>query len=115
MEEPERIKILDLCTAMRKIIFVSVFFDDPHKTRLLNRIAAIERETHRKKGRLDVVLGGVVDIGDALGKFGEKVEPLTKRIQEIARIARGGSREYDQIPAPEELKKLPAPDKTDSE
>ena len=105
----EKKRILDLCTGMRKIVFASDFFDEPHKKRLLNRIASIESEVHQKTGKLDTVLAGVVDIGDALGKFGRKVEPLTKRMKEVAEIARGGSKQYDQIPPPEEKLGLPPP------
>ena len=98
---------------MRKIVFSSSIFDAPHRRRLLNRIAAIEHEVHQKQGKLDVILAGVVDVGDALGKFGDKIEPLTKRMKEVAQIARSGSKEYEQIPAPDEIKALPAPEDSD--
>lgn len=106
----DKSRIFELCDKMRKIIFVSDFFDEAHKVRLLDRIAAIEKETHQTKGKLDVVLAGIVDTGDALGKFGEKVKPLTDRMKEVAQIARKGSKQYDQIPAPDEVKQLPAPE-----
>lgn len=106
----EKSRVFELCTDMRKIIFASEIFDEPHKVRLLNRIAAIEKEVHKKVGKLDTVLAGVVDVGDALGKFGRKIEPLTKRMKEVAEIARGGSKQYEQIPAPEETLGLPAPE-----
>ncbi len=108
--EKDKARVYELCTDMRKIIFASEVFDEPHKVRLLNRIAAIEKEVHRELGKLDTVLAGVVDIGDALGKFGRKVEPLTKRMKEVADITRGGSKQYEQIPASEEPLGLPAPD-----
>ena len=110
LEEKEKERVLKLSEDMRKIVFSSSIFDEPHKRRLLNRIAAIETEVHQKNGRLDVVLAGVVDVGDALGKFGKKVEPLTKRMKEVADLARSGSRQYDQIPPPEDVPALPAPD-----
>lgn len=77
---------------------------------MLNRIAAIENEAMKDKGNLDTVLAGIVDVGDALGAFGRKVEPLTKRMQEIAGIAKKGSKEYDQLPSAEEIKALPSPE-----
>ena len=111
----EKERVLKLSEDMRKIVFSSTVFDEPHKRRLLNRIAAIEHEVHQPNGKLDVVLAGVVDVGDALGKFGQKVEPLTKRMKEIADLTRGRSKQYEQIPAPEEVKSLPAPDESSEE
>lgn len=94
---------------MRKIVLASPVFDEAHKRRLLDRITAIEKQVHQKKGRLDVVLAGVSDVGDTLKKFGTDLKPLTDRMTEIKRITQGSSTEYEAIPAPEELAKLPAP------
>ncbi|AZV78828.1 hypothetical protein EBB79_13745 [Parasedimentitalea marina] len=110
LEQPDKDRIFKLCNDMRKIVFASSMFDEPHKKRLLNRIAAIEKQVFSKKGLFDVILGGVSDVGETLGKFGTDIKPLTDRMKEVARIARKGTKEYDQIPAPEEVKKLPAPD-----
>ena len=110
LSEPDKERVLKLCSGMRKIILASEDFDDPHKKRLLNRIAAIEQQVHSPKGLFDVVLGGVSDIGETLGKFGKDVKPLTDRIAEVKRITRRSASAYDQLPEPEELKKLPAPD-----
>jgi hypothetical protein len=110
LERSDHKRLSKLCGDMRNIVFSSQFFDDPHKRRLLNRIAAIENEAMKEKGNLDTVLAGIVDVGDALGAFGRKVEPLTKRMQEVASIAKKGSKEYDQLPSPDEIKSLPAPE-----
>ncbi|GAB5438292.1 hypothetical protein [Falsiruegeria mediterranea] len=113
LEETDKKRILKLCTDMRKIIFSSAIFDEPHKKRLLNRVAAIEQQVHSKEGLFDVILGGVSDVGETLGKFGTDVKPLTDRMKEVMQIARKGTKEYNQIPAPEEVKRLPAPDETE--
>ena len=110
LEQHDKERIFKLCTDMRKIVFASSVFDEPHKKRLLNRIAAIEKQVHSPKGLFDVILGGVSDVGETLNKFGTDIKPLTDRMTEVAQIARKGTKEYDQIPAPEEVKKLPAPD-----
>ena len=108
-------RIFELCHKMRLIIIATTDFDEPHRLRLLNRIAAIEAETHKPKGMFDVVLGGVVDVGETLGKFGKNIKPLTDRMSEVAQIARKGTKEYDQIPVPEEVQKLPKPEDFDEE
>lgn len=110
LEAPDQARVLKLCGDMRKIIIGTTDFDTAHKRRLLDRVAAIEKQVHQEKGMLDVVLAGVTDVGETLGKFGKDLKPLTDRMSEINKIARGGSKEYDQIPAPEEIKSLPAPE-----
>ena len=101
--------VLDLAADMRRAILDAQCFDQPWKLRLLKRVSAIEFEVHRSKGRLDVVLGGLGDVGEALGKFGNDVKPILDRMAEIAKITRRKSSEYDQLPAPEEQKRLPKP------
>ena len=110
IKQEDKDRIFDLCCKMRNIILATIEFDEPHRRRLLNRIAAIEAETQKPLGMFDVVLGGVSDIGETLGKFGKDIKPLTDRMAEVARIARKGTKEYDQIPAPEEIEKLPKPE-----
>jgi len=110
----DKTRIFELCSDMRKIVFASQDFDEPHRLRLLNRIAHIEAETHKPKGMFDSVLGGISDIGETLGKFGKNIKPLTDRMAEVAKIARKGTKEYDQLPAPEEIKRLPAPSAEES-
>ncbi|MES0824187.1 hypothetical protein [Ruegeria sp. SCP11] len=106
----DKARVLDLCSQMRKIVLATTDFDQPHKRRLLNRIAGIEAQVEQPKGMLDVVRAGVSDVGETLGKFGKDIKPLTDRMKEVAQIARSNSKEYDQIPAPEEVKQLPAPE-----
>lgn len=110
LSKGDRDRVLKLCSDMRKIIFASADFDEPHKKRLLNRVAAIEAQVLSREGLFDVVLGGVSDIGETLGKFGKNIKPLTDRMTEIAKITRQSTKEYEQIPAPEEIKQLPKPD-----
>lgn len=99
-------RVLKLCAEMRELTFSSTVFDNPHKKRILDRIAEIEAEIQKEKGKLDVILGGINDIGEAAGKFGEDVKPLTDRINEIFRIARRKTPEYNQIPAPDEVMQI---------
>lgn len=110
LNEDDRAQVLKLCEEMRRIVFASNFFDHAHKRRLSNRISAIERQVHQSKGLFDVILGGLSDVGEALGKFGNDVKPLTDRMAEIAKITRDRSKEYESLPAPEEQKRLPPPD-----
>jgi hypothetical protein len=109
LNEFDKERVLELCSKMRKIILATNIFDQPHRRRLLNRIAGIEHQVEQPRGLLDVVRAGVSDVGEALGKFGTDIKPLTDRMKEVAQIARSSSKEYDQIPAPDEIKQLPKP------
>ncbi|WP_420398123.1 hypothetical protein [Nioella sp.] len=115
LEARDKGRALELCGDLRKIVLASPEFDDPHKKRLLNRIAAMEQQIHSPKGLFDVILGGISDFGEVAGKFGKDIKPMTDRLTEIAGIARRGSQQYNQIPAPEEVKKLPPPSDDNSE
>jgi hypothetical protein len=115
LDEDEKSRVLELCEKMRKIILSTNAFDEPHKVRLLNRLAAIEREVLKDKGLFDVVRGGMDDLGETLGKFGTNIKPLTDRMKEIVQITRRKSPAYDQIPAPEEVLGLPSPEENDIE
>jgi hypothetical protein len=102
----DRTRVSKLCSDMRKIVFASSEFDAPHKRRLLNRIAAIEIQISRDRGLFDVILAGIADFGEALGKFGKEIKPLTDRMVEIRKIAQEGTPDYDQIPPPNDTKRI---------
>lgn len=110
LSQSDKHRVIDLCSAMRKIIHATTLFDQPHKVRLLNRIAAIELEVEKPRGMFDVIRGGISDLGETLGKFGTDIKPLTDRMNEVVSIARKATKDYDQLPAPEELRQLPAPE-----
>jgi hypothetical protein len=103
----DKTRVLKLCKDMRKIVFSSQVFDEPHKRRLLNRIAAIESQVLQRRGMFDVVRSGISDVGETLGKFGIDVKPLTDRMSEVVGIVRNSTDEYTQLPATDEIKKLP--------
>jgi len=113
LEADDKARIFELSATMRKIVFASIVFDEAHKRRLLNRISAIENQVKQPKGKLDVILAGVSDVGDTLKKFGQDLKPLSDRMAEIRKIAQSGSNEYEQIPAPEEIDALPPPEQFD--
>ena len=115
LDGDERKMVLRLASEMRKSVVSSDFFDRAHKVRLIKRISAIEAEVHKPKGMFDVILGGISDVGEAFGKFGTDVKPLVERMEEIRKITRSKSAEYDQLPAPDEIKRLPAPNSGDEE
>ena len=110
LEKRDQARVVELCSEMLKIVFSSDVFDHPHKRRLLDRIAAIEKQVFQERGIFDVVRGGIDDLGETLGKFGVNIKPLTDRMAEVVKITRRATKEYDQLPAPDEVRQLPPPD-----
>jgi hypothetical protein len=115
LNDSNKTRVLILCSDMRKIVLASTDFDQSHKVRLSNRIAAMEAEINKPKGLFDVILGGVSDLGETLNKFGTEIKPLTDRMGEVLKITRSSTKEYDKLPLPEEIKQLPPPDESDEE
>lgn len=109
LSDEEKKRLVQLCSEMRNIVHTSSVLTENHRVRLLKRIAAIEQEIHKLKGRFDVILAGVSDIGEAAGKFGNDVKPLVDRMKEIVGLTRKKTPDYAQLPAPEDVKKLPPP------
>ncbi|MFT5615713.1 MAG: hypothetical protein ACI8Q6_003002 [Granulosicoccus sp.] len=91
---------------MREIVLATDVFDQPHRRRLLNRIAGIEHQIEQPNGLLDVVRAGVSDVGETLNKFGLDIKPLTDRMNEVFQITRSHSEQYKQISPAEEVKKI---------
>ena len=108
IEGNDKKKALSLLKQVRSILVLSDQFEENQKRRLLNRINSMEKELFQPKGKLDVILSAWVMIGEAGGKFGKEIKPL---IDQVKRIAQKGSDERDNLPAPEERKRLPSPDK----
>lgn len=106
----DRIKMLEKCGEIRGLIQESAAIDSHFRRRLLKRVAAMEIEINKEEGLFDVLLGGLSDAGEAIGQFGDDIKPITDRFREIVAAGRRSAREYDELPKPDEIKRLPAPD-----
>lgn len=88
--------------------------DQDHKRRLLAKIAEIEQELYKPNGKLRRVLDALDALGIGFGKFGKDVKPLTDRIAEITGTASRRA-EGEALPPPDEVKRLPPPDRAGGE
>ncbi|QFT31132.1 hypothetical protein FIV00_11640 [Labrenzia sp. THAF82] len=109
----DRSKVMGLIAEMRQLVQDSTTFDDAHRRRILKRIAKIEDEVLKAQGNFDTVLAGIAEIGETLGQFGKDVKPLTDRMQEIRKVTQSKTKGTNQLPAPDEPRKLPAPEDDD--
>ncbi|KPU84560.1 hypothetical protein JI58_02970 [Marinosulfonomonas sp. PRT-SC04] len=102
--------MLELCSEIRSLINESAFLTPEFRNLLLKRLGAMEIQINSEKGTLDTILGGINDVAECAGKFGEDTKPLVDRFRDILRIGRKTSEQYSQLPPPEEIKRLPPPD-----
>ena len=110
LDGDDRVRVMELISQIRGIVAVSEFLDDPHRVRILRRLASLEREVFKEKGNFDVVLGAIVDVGEALGRFGEKAKPIADRVKEIRTITQRKTEEYEALPDSSETpKKIEGP------
>lgn len=109
-EAPDRLTMIDKCSELRDIITKSLVLTPPFRNRLLKRVAAIEIEINKEEGTFDTILAGMVEAGEALGKFGEAVKPITDRFTELMSFGRRSAKEFDALPPPDEIKRLPPPE-----
>lgn len=110
LDSGEVAEIFRLAGEMRTIVSESKKFDEAHKRRLMSRISKIEFEIHRSHGSFDVILAGITEFGETLGKFGKDVKPLVDRMKEIRQITQAKTKNYPEIAPPEDNKRLPPPD-----
>jgi len=111
----DRKKMLKLCSELRSLINESDYLTPEYRNLLLKRLGAMEIQINSEKGTLDTILGGINDVGECAGKFGDDTKPLFDRFRELFRISRKSSEQYSQLPPPDEVKQLPPPseDKSD--
>ena len=93
-DNTDRQKMLEGCKQLRTIVNDSLSLDAKNRNRLLKRISAMEIEINKSNGLLDTILAASSDIGEAVGKFGGDIKPMTDRIREITSIAKKSSQEY---------------------
>lgn len=110
----DRKRMLDLCMELRSLINESEFLTPEFRNLLLKRLGAMEIQINSEKGTFDTILGGINDVGETAGKFGDDAKPLVDRFLEIFGIARKKSEQYSQLPPPEEVKQLPPPNEDEN-
>lgn len=80
---------------------------------LLKRVAALESEVDRTRTRLEAFGELVIGVAGLTGEASEKLEPLRKLVDSVARIIHGSKEEEERnqvkLPAPEKPKQLEGP------
>ena len=101
-------KIQDIVNELRDLISASKLLTTDHQNRLLKRLENLQSELHKRTNNLDRFYGVIVDIGSALGRFGEKSKPFFDRLQQLGEIIVKVMEKAQGLPSGA-LPKLPLP------
>lgn len=112
-EDAQRVN--SLLAEIRDLVRESTDLSPDHKRRLLRIASAFQAELEKPKSDFRVFLDGLIDASEALGQAGQKAKPAFDRIREIFGIAEKRFVKNPKIKGPRDLKRLPAPERQDSE
>ena len=79
-------RIQVLINELRTEITKSTLIAENHKRRLLKRLEAMQAELHKRTSDIDRFWGFIGEAGITMRKFGQDIEPITNRVQELGRI-----------------------------
>src|SRR5262249_49992542 len=97
-----------------KAIVDEVELDDRKKETLYAKINALEKEFDRDRTRFDAFAALVIEVAGVVGEAANKMEPVRKLIDSIAKLfgtAKSHEDENPQLPPRREPKKIDAPHK----
>lgn len=81
--------ILDLITEVQD----SDWLGPDRQRRVLNAINAMQTEIDKAQSNYHVILGKIVDLGDALGKAGKSAKPAFDRLEQLSKAIKGKRQE----------------------
>ena len=100
-----------LINELRDEINKSSLITEDHKRRLLKRLEAMQVELHKKTSDIDRFWGFIGEAGITIRKFGEDMQPITNRVQELGRIVIAVIFAKEGIKALPEVSQILLPDK----
>ena len=84
--ESDYLRIQELIGELRTLISESQLITADHQRRLLRRLEAMQRELHQKTTDIDRFWGFIGEAGITIRKFGEDIEPVSERVNELGKI-----------------------------
>lgn len=79
-------RIQTLINELRDLITTNKLFNEEHRSRMLRRLEAMQRELHKKTSDIDRFWGFIGEAGMNARKFGEDLKPITDRVRELVVI-----------------------------
>jgi len=88
-DENQKTAIDEIIVQLRQEIKKADWLTDEHQQRVLKAVNTVQIEVDKKLSNFHLILGKVVDLGDALGSAGEKAKPAFDRLEQLANTIRG--------------------------
>ncbi|MES0861061.1 hypothetical protein ABLN87_01735 [Ruegeria sp. SCPT10] len=88
-DREHRSKIQSIIGKLRDEVNESSWMDKEKKQRVLKAVNSVQSEVDKETSNFHLVLGKIVDLGDALGKAGERAKPAFDRIEQLSNAVRG--------------------------
>jgi hypothetical protein len=86
LSESDFDQIQKLINHLRELLKKTVEIDDKHRTRLLERLEALQAQLHRKMTSFEVVWGYCMEASYAIARVGESTKEIRETIVKIAKI-----------------------------
>ncbi|NOD78003.1 MULTISPECIES: hypothetical protein [unclassified Ruegeria] len=101
-----RNKIHEIIGALRTEVHDSNWMNKDQKRRVLSAINSVQSEVDKEISNFHLMLGKIVDLGDAFGTAGKKAKPAFDRIDQLANAVRGQRKQSLSIEKQEEPLKI---------
>lgn len=79
-------RMQEIINELREAIQQAVLIPQEHKSRLLKRLEAMQKELHKRTSDIDRFWGFIAEAGIVARKFGEDLKPINDRVGELGRI-----------------------------
>jgi hypothetical protein len=108
LNNERRAEIHKLLNKIRKVV-ANLQIDDRKRDAINIKIAALQAEVDKSKTGAGALTGLFIEVCGGLGEGAEKLEPLVKLVERVARAFWGAFEEQKALPKPD-AKRLPKPD-----
>jgi hypothetical protein len=88
-DNEHRSKIQRIIGELRAEVTDCSWMDGDKRQRVLKAVNSVQSEVDKETSNFHLVLGRIVDLGDALGKAGKKAKPAFDRIEQLSNAVRG--------------------------
>lgn len=88
-DKEHRIKVHEIISELRNEVHESSWMKEEKKQRVLKAINSVQSEIDKDLSNFHLILGKLVDLGNAFGKAGKTAKPAFDRIEQLSNAVRG--------------------------
>jgi len=103
-------EINKMLETIRKIVNQQID-DENKKDSIHKKLSALQLEVNSDKTTLDSLMCKFIDISEAIGECGEKLEPAVSKLERVMAAIYGGAKRTPRLPSKDRQKLLPSTEK----